>query len=66
MQREPLGWAFLARGLRGGDVIGGGNAVLRIIGTQVCNRGNIPDRPGALCGAATFLINPEIKTVSTR
>jgi hypothetical protein len=56
----------LVRGLRGGDVIGGRNAVLRIIGTQVCSRGNIADRPGAPCGVAIFLINPEIKTTSTR
>ena len=55
----------MARGLRGGDVIGGQNAALRIMGTQVCSRGNIADKPSAPCGVATFLINPEIKTTST-
>jgi hypothetical protein len=59
--------AFSARGLRGGDVTRGRNAVLRIIGTQVCNLGTIAGRRGAAFCVAIFLHKRGDKsTINTR
>jgi hypothetical protein len=43
-----------ARGLRGGNVTGGRNTVVRIIGAQVCNRRIIARPPGAGFSVAIF------------
>jgi hypothetical protein len=54
-----------ARGLRGGNVTGGRNTVVRIIGAQVCNRRTIACAPGAGFPLQYFSIKAEIKTPLT-
>jgi hypothetical protein len=51
--------------LCGRNMIGVRNAVLRIVGTQRCNRGTIVDSAVWPIGLQNFSVNSEIKVQST-